>query len=71
MYQTVPYFLDKEIDMPVTTFASMILAVLAASGLTVWAMAQFGILKVLPALIAVALLARWALAHVPGDDEPA
>ncbi|WP_300580786.1 hypothetical protein [Marivita sp.] len=57
--------------MPVTTFASMILAVIAASGLTVWAFAQFGILKVLPALIAMALLARWALAHVPGDDEPA
>ncbi|WP_439521971.1 hypothetical protein [Marivita sp.] len=57
--------------MPVTTFVSMILAVIAASGLTVWAFAQFGILKVLPALIALALLARWGLAHVPGDDEPA
>ena len=57
--------------MPLTTFLSMILGVLAASGLTVWAMAQFGILKVLPALVAVGLLARWALAHVPGDDEPA
>ncbi|MCR9108728.1 hypothetical protein [Marivita sp. XM-24bin2] len=57
--------------MPVTTFASMILAVIAASGLTVWAMAQFGIIKVLPALIAVALLARWGLTHVHGDDEPA
>lgn len=57
--------------MPVTTFASMILAVIAASGLTVLAFAQFGILKVFPALIAVALLARWGLAHVPVDDEPA
>ncbi len=57
--------------MPVTTFASMILAVFAASGLTVWAMAEFGILKVLPALIAMGLFARWGLAHVPGDDEPA
>ncbi len=57
--------------MPVTTFASMILAVIAASGLTVWALAEFGLFKVLPALIAVGLLARWGLAHVPGDDEPA
>ncbi|OSQ50793.1 hypothetical protein MGEO_11305 [Marivita geojedonensis] len=69
--QTAPYFWNKEINMPVTTFVSMILAVIAASGLTVWAMAQFGILKVLPALIALGLLARWGLAHVPGDDEPA
>lgn len=57
--------------MPVTTFASMILAVIAASVLTVWALAEFGLFKVLPALIAVGLLARWGLAHVPGDDEPA
>jgi hypothetical protein len=71
MDQSAPYFQDKEINMPVTTFVSMILAVIAASGLTVWAMAQFGILKVLPALIALGLLARWGLAHVPGDDEPA
>jgi hypothetical protein len=71
MDQTVPYFRGKEIDMPVTTFASMILAVIAASGLTVWALAEFGLFKVLPALIAVGLLARWGLAHVPGDDEPA
>ncbi|MCK0150985.1 hypothetical protein MWU54_13170 [Marivita sp. S6314] len=57
--------------MPVTTFVSMILAVIAASGMTVWAMAEFGVLKVLPALIAVGLLVRWGLTHVPGDDEPA
>ena len=57
--------------MPVTTFVSMIAAVIAASGLTVWAVVQFGLIKVLPALIAVALLARWGMAHVPGDDEPA
>ncbi|SHH78300.1 hypothetical protein [Marivita hallyeonensis] len=57
--------------MPVTTFVTMILAVFMASGLTVWAVAEFGLLKVLPALIALALLARWGMAHVPGDDEPA
>lgn len=57
--------------MPVTTFVSMILAVLAASGLTIWAMAQFGIFNVLPALIIVGMLARWGLTHVQGDDEPA
>ncbi|MFP7672799.1 hypothetical protein ACG74X_05515 [Marivita sp. S0852] len=57
--------------MPVTTFASMILAVIAASGMTVWAIAEFGVIKVLPGLIALGLLARWGLTHVPGDDEPA
>jgi hypothetical protein len=49
----------------------MIAAVIAASGLTVWAMAEFGLVKVLPALIVLGLLARWGMAHVPGDDEPA
>ena len=57
--------------MPVTTFLSMILAVIAASGLTVLAVAQFGLLKVLPGLIALGLLARWGMAHVRVDDEPA
>ena len=57
--------------MPVTTFITLILTVTAASGLTIWAMAEFGFLKVLPALIAMALLARWGMAHVPTDDEPA
>ena len=57
--------------MPVTTLLSMILAVIAGSGLTIWAVAQFGLLKVLPALIAVGLLARWGMAHVHADDEPA
>ena len=71
MDQTIPYFENKEINMPVTTFVSMILAVIAASGVTVWAFAEFGLLKVLPALIAVALAARWGLSHVPGDDKPA
>mgnify|MGYP001152386558 CR=1 FL=1 len=57
--------------MPVTTFLTMIFAVIAGSGLTVLAIAEFGLLKVLPALIALGLLARWGMAHVPGDDEPA
>ncbi len=57
--------------MPVTTFITLILTVTAASGLTIWAMAEFGFLKVLPALIAMALLARWGMSHVPTDDEPA
>jgi len=57
--------------MPVTTFVIMILSVIAASGLTVWAMAEFGFLTVLPLLIALGLVARWGMEHVPGDDEPA
>ena len=57
--------------MPVTTFLTLILAVVAASGLTVVAVAEFGLLKVLPALIVLGLLARWGLSHVPADDEPA
>lgn len=54
--------------MPVTSFALLILAVLIAALLTVWAMSSWGVLTVLPVLLAVALLARWALAHVPYDD---
>jgi len=67
-----PIFLgNEEGSMPVTTFLTMIFAVIAGSGLTVLAIAEFGLLKVLPALIALGLLARWGMAHVPGDDEPA
>ncbi|MCL3883457.1 hypothetical protein [Marivita sp. GX14005] len=57
--------------MPVTTFFTMILAVIAAAALTVWAMVEFGILQILPLLALAALIARWGLSHVPGDDEPA
>ncbi|SIS78180.1 hypothetical protein SAMN05421759_103217 [Roseivivax lentus] len=54
--------------MPVTSFALMILLVIAAAALTVWAMSAFGILAVLPVLLVVGLLARWGLEHVPYDD---
>ncbi|MFP7571487.1 hypothetical protein [Marivita sp. S2033] len=57
--------------MPVTTFVSLIFAVIATSGLTVWAMVEFGVFQVLPWLIGLGLVARWGLSHVPGDDEPA
>ncbi|SMX48403.1 hypothetical protein [Maliponia aquimaris] len=54
--------------MPVTIFALLVCSVVLAAALTVWAMSSFGILTVLPILLALALLARWAMAHVPHDD---
>ncbi len=54
--------------MPVTSFALLICAVVSAAAVTVWAMSSFGVLTVLPVLLALALLARWAMAHVPHDD---
>ncbi|WP_305968182.1 MULTISPECIES: hypothetical protein [unclassified Mameliella] len=54
--------------MPVTSFALLVCAVIMAAGLTVWAVSSFGVLTVVPVLLAIALLARWALAHVPYDD---
>lgn len=57
--------------MPVTSFLMMIFAVVAASGLTVFAVAEFGLFKVLPGLIVLGLLTRWGMSHVSGDDEPA
>ncbi|WP_323769197.1 hypothetical protein [Antarctobacter sp.] len=54
--------------MPVTSFALLVCAVVLAAGLTVWAMSSFGVLTVIPVLLALALLARWAMAHVPHDD---
>ncbi len=57
--------------MPVTSFLMMIIAIVAASGLTVLAVAEFGLLKVLPGLILIGLLTRWGMSHVSGDDEPA
>jgi len=57
--------------MPVTSLLIMIFAVIAASGLTVLAVAEFGLLKVLPGLIVLGLLTRWGMSHVSGDDEPA
>ena len=57
--------------MPVTSLLIMIFSVIAASGLTVLAVAEFGLLKVLPGLVILGLLARWGMSHVSGDDEPA
>jgi hypothetical protein len=54
--------------MPVTSFALIVCATVAAAILTLWAMTSFGVLTVLPVLLALALLARWAMAHVPHDD---
>lgn len=54
--------------MPVTIFALLVCCVVFAAALTVWAMSSFGVFTVLPILLALALLARWAMAHVPHDD---
>ena len=54
--------------MPVTSFAMLIISVLLAAALTVWAMTAWGVMTVLPILLVLGLLARWALAHVPHDD---
>ena len=54
--------------MPVTSFAMLIIVVLAAAALTVWAISAWGMMTVVPILLVLALLARWALAHVPHDD---
>jgi hypothetical protein len=69
--ESIPYFEDKEGSMPVTSFLTMIFVVIAASGLTVVAVAEFGLLKVLPGIIVLGLLTRWGMSHVSGDDEPA
>ncbi|WP_169795921.1 hypothetical protein [Pseudoponticoccus marisrubri] len=54
--------------MPVTSFALLLCAVIAAAALTLWAMSAWGVLTVLPVLIVAVLCARWGLAHVPYDD---
>ena len=54
--------------MPVTSFALLVCAVICMTLLTVWAMSSFGVLTVLPVLLALLLLGRWAMAHVPHDD---
>jgi hypothetical protein len=46
----------------------LLIIVIAAAALTVWAMTAWGVLTVLPLLLCLALIARWALAHVPNDD---
>lgn len=54
--------------MPVTTFATLVLVVIAAAALTVLAIAQWGGLTVLPVLMVLALAARWAMSPVTLDD---
>ncbi|GGB02885.1 hypothetical protein [Allosediminivita pacifica] len=54
--------------MPVTSFALLVLLVIALGALTVFALSAWGLATVLPIVIAVVLIARWALAHVPYDD---
>ncbi len=56
--------------MPVTTFVTLILSVLAAAAITVFAIAEWGVLTVLPVLMAIALVARWAMSRVTLDDLP-
>lgn len=55
--------------MPVTTFVTLILTVVLCGAVTVFAIAEWGILTVLPIAISVGLLARWAFAHVTLDDQ--
>lgn len=54
--------------MPVTSFALLLVTVIAAAAVTVMAMSTWGALNVLPVLLVFALLARWGLAHVSHDD---
>ncbi|MCR8547331.1 hypothetical protein M4578_05800 [Salipiger sp. P9] len=54
--------------MPVTHFVTLIIAVLALAGLTIWAFLSWGAGTVIPLLLALALLARWAMAPVATDD---
>lgn len=54
--------------MPVTSFALLIFCVTLGAGLTIWAMSVWGLTTVMPLLLGVSLLARWALGHVPNDD---
>ncbi|MBV2361141.1 hypothetical protein KUH32_15360 [Thalassococcus sp. CAU 1522] len=54
--------------MPVTSFALLVVGVLAAAALTVWGFSSWGSVTMLPLLAVLALLARWGLAHVPHDD---
>lgn len=54
--------------MPVTTFALLVLTVLALAGLTVWAIQAWGGVTVLAVLIVLGLAARWALSEAPQDE---
>ncbi|APX25037.1 MULTISPECIES: hypothetical protein [Salipiger] len=54
--------------MPVTQLVTLIIAVLAMSGLTIWAFLSWGAGTVIPVLLAAALLVRWAMSPVAPDD---
>lgn len=54
--------------MPITSFALIVLLALALGALAILAMNAWGVLTVGAILLAAALFARWALAHVPYDD---
>ena len=54
--------------MPVTSLALLIFSVIAAAGLTIWALNAWGALTVLPLLLCLGLALRWALADTPYDD---
>ncbi|GGG58878.1 hypothetical protein GCM10011415_00880 [Salipiger pallidus] len=54
--------------MPVTHFVTMIVAVLALSGLTLWAFLSWGAGTVVPLLLAAGLALRWAMSPVKLDD---
>ncbi|MGR3495853.1 hypothetical protein [Citreimonas sp.] len=54
--------------MPVTSIALLILGVLAALALTVWALSAWGVAAVVTVLLCLALAARWAMAPIGHDD---
>jgi fermentation-respiration switch protein FrsA (DUF1100 family) len=54
--------------MPVTSFALLIFAVIAALALTVWAFSAWGAPVVIAILLCLALAVRWAVAPVGHDD---
>jgi len=54
--------------MPVTHLVTLLVAVLAAAGLTISALLSWGAGTMIPLLLAVALAVRWAMAPVAPDD---
>ena len=56
--------------MPITTFVTLILSVLAAAAITAFAINEWGVPVVLPILMVLALVARWAMSRVTLEDGP-
>jgi uncharacterized membrane protein len=54
--------------MPVTSLALLVFSLICVAGLMLWAVGTWGFVTMLPILLALVLVARWALAHVPHDD---